>query len=128
MSLGVRKAAKEAVAVEIRVRPCMAGGEVGPMTIGSSSIAVTDDYIEKQYSFDSVHGIDATQKSIYARSAMPVVSKVVEGFDGTILAYGQTGSGKTHTMMGDLDNEEKHGIIPQSIHTIFAGNPHNPRT
>lgn len=33
-----------------------------------------------------------------------IISKVLEGFHGTVFAYGQTGSGKTYTVEGELDN------------------------
>jgi len=44
------------------------------------------------------------------------------GYNVTILAYGQTGSGKTHSMgtnFVDDENEDKKGIIPQAIQSIF---------
>ena len=35
---------------------------------------------------------------VYNRVARPIVSNVLEGYNGTIFAYGQTGTGKTFTM------------------------------
>jgi hypothetical protein len=42
------------------------------------------------------------QDSVYAASGRPVLSKVMQGYNGCILAYGQTGSGKTFTMEGQV--------------------------
>ncbi len=36
-----------------------------------------------------------------------------------ILAYGQTGTGKTWTMEGQVDSDEKQGVIPRSVRAIF---------
>ena len=84
---------------------------------------------------------------MYAEAVYPVVRKMLDGFNCSVLAYGQTGSGKTFTMEGGLvdpssagqhkttvaaarmaDPEgataaaleiEKIGIIPRAVHTIF---------
>ena len=81
---------------------------------------------------------------MYAEAVCPVVRKMLDGFNCSVLAYGQTGSGKTFTMEGGLvdpgssagqgptaglsedDDEaaaayeiEKIGIIPRAVHTIF---------
>jgi kinesin family member 3A len=52
-------------------------------------------------------------------TARPIVDKVLEGYNGTILAYGQTGTGKTYTMVGDSDSQTK-GIIPNTFAHIFG--------
>jgi len=51
----------------------------------------------KTFSFDSVFSEHSTQRQIYDTCAAPVVSSVLDGYNGTIFAYGQTGAGKTHT-------------------------------
>ena len=38
---------------------------------------------------------------------------------GCVLAYGQTGAGKSYTMMGDMDDDQKKGIIPRIMEQIF---------
>ena len=42
----------------------------------------------------------ATQQHVFDFVGMPVLSNVLNGYNGCIFAYGQTGSGKTYTMMG----------------------------
>ena len=44
---------------------------------------------------------------------------MLKSYNGAILLYRQTGSGKTFTMLGDLKNKSKYGIITHSIDYIF---------
>lgn len=60
------------------------------------------------------------QIDLYLNTARPIVDKVLEGYNGTILAYGQTGTGKTYTMVGNADSPEARGIIPNSFAHIFG--------
>lgn len=72
------------------------------------------------------------QARVYGEAVAPVVRKMLDGYNCSVLAYGQTGSGKTFTMEGGLSPEqpasvednpnadtEKMGIIPRAVHTIF---------
>ncbi|KAF7322353.1 Kinesin domain-containing protein [Mycena chlorophos] len=96
----------------------------GPAPAASAASAAAAG--KKQvFSFDQVHGPPATQHEMFTSTALPLISRFVEGFNCTILAYGQTSSGKTHTMTGiDLDADPSDpnngmGIIPRSISKIF---------
>lgn len=97
---------------------------------------------------ERVAGPGTSQAQVYAEAVYPVVQKMLDGFNCSVLAYGQTGSGKTFTMEGGLvdpssvstkstttvvdetaasEDEnatatseiEKAGIIPRAVHTIF---------
>uniref|UniRef100_A0A182UHV1 Kinesin-like protein n=1 Tax=Anopheles melas TaxID=34690 RepID=A0A182UHV1_9DIPT len=57
---------------------------------------------------------------LYVDTARPIVDKVLEGYNGTILAYGQTGTGKTYTMSGSADSPQTKGIIPNTFAHIFG--------
>ena len=57
---------------------------------------------------------------VYNVTARPIVDKVLQGYNGTILAYGQTGTGKTFTMEGKCSAPELKGIIPNSFAHIFG--------
>lgn len=57
---------------------------------------------------------------MYIDTARPIVDKVLEGYNGTILAYGQTGTGKTYTMSGNPDSPQTKGIIPNTFAHIFG--------
>ena len=44
---------------------------------------------------------------------------IMNGYNGTVFAYGQTGAGKSYTMMGDMTDSDKKGIIPRITEQIF---------
>uniref|UniRef100_A0A0A9Y1C5 Kinesin-like protein n=2 Tax=Lygus hesperus TaxID=30085 RepID=A0A0A9Y1C5_LYGHE len=75
----------------------------------------------KMFTYDAVYDSGASQRDLYEESVFPLVSSVLEGFNGTIFAYGQTGTGKTYTMEGrGSANSENRGIIPRSFDQIFT--------
>jgi hypothetical protein len=49
---------------------------------------------QREFLYDYVFGVDATQDHVYNTIAKPVVTDVLKGYNGTIFAYGQTGTGK----------------------------------
>ncbi|XP_012274142.1 kinesin-like protein KIF3B [Orussus abietinus] len=73
----------------------------------------------KEFTFDAVYDWNAKQGEIYEETVRPLVSSVLDGFNGTIFAYGQTGTGKTYTMEGSKNDLERRGIIPRSFEHIF---------
>lgn len=58
------------------------------------------------------------EPSLYSLVA-GLIQSALDGKNCCIFAYGQTGSGKTYTMLGDLQCENKRGIIPRSIDFLF---------
>lgn len=60
-----------------------------------------------------------SQEELFEYCAKEIISKSVEGYNGTVFAYGQTGSGKTFTMSGTPNNYNYRGIIPRSITRVF---------
>ncbi|BET00072.1 unnamed protein product [Nesidiocoris tenuis] len=73
----------------------------------------------KMFTYDAVYDSNSTQLDVYGESVFPLVSSVLEGFNGTIFAYGQTGTGKTFTMEGRGTGNDR-GIIPRSFDQIFT--------
>eukprot|EP00277_Geminigera_cryophila_P020444 CAMPEP_0179490294 /NCGR_PEP_ID=MMETSP0799-20121207/65373_1 /TAXON_ID=46947 /ORGANISM="Geminigera cryophila, Strain CCMP2564" /LENGTH=398 /DNA_ID=CAMNT_0021306459 /DNA_START=165 /DNA_END=1358 /DNA_ORIENTATION=- len=71
------------------------------------------------FDFDAVVGPEGKQEDVYNASAKPVVDDFLEGFNGTIFCYGQTGSGKTYTMEGEIDSEDKRGLLPRMVCSVF---------
>lgn len=67
-----------------------------------------------------IHSRFHLQIDLYVNTARPIVDKVLEGYNGTILAYGQTGTGKTYTMVGNSDSPQTKGIIPNTFAHIFG--------
>lgn len=38
---------------------------------------------------------------MFENTAMPLIDKLFNGFNCSMIVYGQSGSGKTHTMLGE---------------------------
>ncbi|NXL71973.1 KIF9 protein, partial [Leptocoma aspasia] len=62
---------------------------------------------------------NSSQEMVYDTVAKSLVSKALEGYNGTIMCYGQTGAGKTYTMTGASSEYRNRGIIPRAIQQIF---------
>ncbi|KAJ1520229.1 hypothetical protein ONE63_004439 [Megalurothrips usitatus] len=74
----------------------------------------------KTFTFDAVYDWNSKQQDLYDETIRPLVSSVLDGFNGTIFAYGQTGTGKTYTMEGCKSEPDNKGIIPKSFEQIFS--------
>lgn len=61
----------------------------------------------------------STQQNLYNEIVRPLVSSVLEGYNGCVFAYGQTGTGKTYTMEG-VPGTEDEGIIPRVFEQIWT--------
>jgi hypothetical protein len=102
--------------------PATAGSAPSTTPVASSAVSAK----KQAFAFDQVHPPAATQHALFTSTALPLISRFLEGFNCTILAYGQTSSGKTYTMTGiDLDADPADpnnglGIIPRSVATIFT--------
>ncbi|KAJ3828818.1 kinesin domain-containing protein [Lentinula raphanica] len=109
------------VAVEATSSTPASGGAAAATSATSGPVGK-----KQHFSFDQVHDPSTTQHTLFTSTALPLVSRFVEGFNCTILAYGQTSSGKTFTMTGvDLDANPSDpnngmGIIPRAVSTIFT--------
>ncbi|XP_030371935.1 kinesin-like protein Klp68D [Scaptodrosophila lebanonensis] len=73
----------------------------------------------KVFTYDAAYDASASQTMLYHEVVFPLVSSVLEGFNGCIFAYGQTGTGKTFTMEGARGNEDLMGIIPRTFEQIW---------
>lgn len=84
----------------------------------------------KDFTFDFCYDDSSTQRQVYRDLGLPMVTKALDGFNGTIFAYGQTGSGKTHSMMGYTaegdskepleEKDDQRGIVPQLNEDLWA--------
>lgn len=109
--------AVQRVKVVVRVRPCLPGERrpkppvltlkgdkclslTSPRNIGNLQSNCLGEEIS--YGFDRCYGEMAGQGVIFGYDVIPLLDKVIEGYNGTIFAYGNTGAGKTHTMVGTL--------------------------
>lgn len=74
---------------------------------------------KKEFTFDFTYSPESTQEQIFNETALPILTGVMEGYNGTIFAYGQTGTGKTFTMEGG-NTPDMAGIVPRTIDWIFS--------
>eukprot|EP00735_Rhodelphis_limneticus_P012377 TRINITY_DN562_c0_g1::TRINITY_DN562_c0_g1_i1::g.10428::m.10428 TRINITY_DN562_c0_g1::TRINITY_DN562_c0_g1_i1::g.10428 ORF type:complete len:1103 (+),score=308.19,sp/Q8T135/KIF5_DICDI/51.99/1e-111,Kinesin/PF00225.18/2e-112,FERM_M/PF00373.13/3.3e+03,FERM_M/PF00373.13/2.3e-11,PH/PF00169.24/1.5e-08,ALIX_LYPXL_bnd/PF13949.1/0.00024,ALIX_LYPXL_bnd/PF13949.1/2.8e+02,DUF2205/PF10224.4/0.00036,IncA/PF04156.9/5.4e+02,IncA/PF04156.9/1.1e+02,IncA/PF04156.9/0.0025,PH_8/PF15409.1/0.044,DUF972/PF06156.8/1e+03,DU len=71
------------------------------------------------FTFDRVFDEHSTQQEVFEISSRMTIQDVLDGYNGTIFAYGQTGAGKTHTMLGNIIDDQQHGIIPRVNRFMF---------
>jgi hypothetical protein len=117
----------ETVKVAIRVRPMNALEKKNnstncvevDKTNNQVSVIKAEANDSKAFQFDFVYPPGTPQRQVYDDIGFPLIESVFEGYNGTIFAYGQTGCGKTFTMMGDYNNAELRGIIPNAFSHIF---------
>jgi len=121
----------ENVRVVVRTRPMdkneLSAGALSAISVDKINRAITvmkpnatTNEPPKTYYFDNVFDGGSNQMDLYVDTARPIVDKVLEGYNGTILAYGQTGTGKTYTMSGNPDSPQTKGIIPNAFAHIFG--------
>ncbi|KAI8040730.1 kinesin-like protein KIF3A [Drosophila gunungcola] len=121
----------ENVRVVVRTRPMdkneLSAGALTAISVDKINRAITvmkpnatANEPPKTYYFDNVFDGGSNQMDLYVDTARPIVDKVLEGYNGTILAYGQTGTGKTYTMSGNPDSPQTKGIIPNAFAHIFG--------
>jgi len=70
------------------------------------------------FTYDKVFSENASTSDVYQAIGGPIVSSVLQGFNGTIFAYGQTSSGKTYTMVGD-EVEGEEGVLHLAARDVF---------
>lgn len=62
---------------------------------------------------------NASQEEVYNSCAAHLVTRTLDGYNGTIFAYGQTGGGKTYSMTGTVNDYRHRGIIPRALAQLF---------
>lgn len=73
-------------------------GTVCPIKfIDHRTLKIADDS-EQYFSLDYIFEPEAHQSDLYEKAAAPLVTQVLEGFNGTIFAYGQTGINKKKSL------------------------------
>eukprot|EP00878_Enallax_costatus_P034691 GHUV01038488.1.p1 GENE.GHUV01038488.1~~GHUV01038488.1.p1 ORF type:complete len:540 (+),score=212.10 GHUV01038488.1:727-2346(+) len=103
------------IRVFCRVRPhpqsavkCLAGG---------TSLALTLDNKEHQFSFDKVFAPGTSQQQVFD-SVCELVQSALDGYHVCLFSYGQTGAGKTYTMSG-ANTPEHQGMMPRAVNQIL---------
>ncbi|EXJ82844.1 kinesin heavy chain [Capronia epimyces CBS 606.96] len=95
------------------------GGQPIVQFSGEDTCQVQSSETNAPFTFDRVFDMSSQQSDIFDFSIRSTVEDVMNGYNGTVFAYGQTGAGKSYTMMGDMDDPHKKGIIPRITEQIF---------
>ena len=85
----------EGVKTVVRVRPHNNNKDGKCVRVASETAVVV---AKRRMEFDAVLDEDATPDETWATTGALVISKVLDGFNATLMAYGQTGSGKTFSI------------------------------
>ena len=121
--------AGEVLQVFVRVRPPLAKevkAEKAVIVSGSQSISVSSERDDVTCKYDRVFSESSVQTDVFD-SVKPLLSNVLNGFNGCIFAYGQTSAGKSHTMLGpgggthslSKTSKSEWGLIPRAVEFIF---------
>nr|CAG8434626.1 1789_t:CDS:10 [Entrophospora candida] len=74
---------------------------------------------DRPFTFDYVFASDTPQGDVFEDCALPLLEKLMEGYNATILAYG----GKTYSMGTAIDGAnippDHQGIVPRAIYRLF---------
>jgi hypothetical protein len=94
---------KETMRVSVRIRP-LSNQSQSTITCLDSQVIVFNPQDRKpvyslrkprefKYAFDRVFDETATQQQVYEFTALPLLDKVLQGYNATVFAYGATGCG-----------------------------------
>ena len=80
---------------------------------------------EIKFNFNHVFDEQTTQEEIYRECVSNIPTKLLEGYNSTVLAYGQKGSGKTHTLIGEGLGVELTALVSPSYSNDDDDNDHH---
>ena len=104
------------IKVFLRVRPLSDNEEHADFDLNGSVVTArptqksANHYSERTFTFTDVFNEEADQKEVFGKVAMPLLRRVMHGFDGLLFAYGATSAGKTFTIRGTKDSP---GLLPK---------------
>jgi hypothetical protein len=112
------------VSVVIRLRPPQDGEDIGEVfRTHGSTITIRDPLSrgrsEHNYVFNHIFLPEHGQEFVFEAVALPLIDRLLEGFNSCCFAYGQTGSGKTHSIFGE-GNADRRGMLARSIENLFS--------
>lgn len=98
--MNTTRMSKSCVAVAVRIKPLETGSKsCGLEEQDATSLIIprlpqnkpTSALENRTFKVDSVLGESATQEECFEKTTAPLISSLIDGFNGTVLAYGQTG-------------------------------------
>ena len=97
------------IQVTVRPRPAQEQYVDTPWVMDHSNSQIGHPEIG-HFQYDHVFSTNDDNQDVFEISAVPVIRKCLNGFNGTIFAYGMTSSGKTYSMRG---------VVERSVQLIF---------
>lgn len=77
-----------------------------------------------QFPVDYAFPMESSQSQIFETAVQPLMDRLLQGFDTSVVTHGQPTSGKTYTMLGPgvafHISETEYGIIPRATRYIFS--------
>jgi centromeric protein E len=94
---GVEDGGEDSIQVCIRMRPLVEkeiteGSDRIDWQFNDTSIIGDSDIGRKAFTFDRIFGPNESNAEVYLSCARPIVTKALQGYNGTVFAYGQTGT------------------------------------
>jgi len=89
------------------------------VTDAATSRPELSDLQGREFGFDRVFPMEATQAEVFAASGAVALEDCLAGFNSTVLAYGQTSSGKTYSMLNHGPDPDSAGILPRVLFGLF---------
>ncbi|VDL60812.1 unnamed protein product [Hymenolepis diminuta] len=96
---------------------CPQPGKVKCMKRDFGPIEFSVNHTFWSFGDESIEEINASQKEVYEKLALPLLEKAVAGYNTCLFAYGITSSGKTHSMHGSPDYP---GIVPRIVSDLLS--------
>jgi hypothetical protein len=124
---------KKGVNVFVRFRPdnlkeISEGTDCITLNPDQKQVDVESDGGSHGFRFRRVFPAQTNQEEIFSYCTLPLLDKILDGYNAAVLAYGQTGSGKTFTLLGPgFDNAahigrsdvELRGVSPRLVQAMF---------
>ncbi|KAK3931158.1 Kinesin-like protein costa [Frankliniella fusca] len=77
-----------------------------------------------QFPVDYAFPMESSQSQVFETAVQPLMERLLQGFDTSVITYGHPTSGKTYTMLGPgvtyNISETEYGIIPRATRYIFS--------
>lgn len=73
---------------------------------------------ERNYYFNHIFMPEHGQQYVFEGVALPLIDRLLAGFNSCCFAYGQTGSGKTHSIFGEGAADQR-GVLARSLECLF---------
>lgn len=77
-----------------------------------------------QFPVDYAFPLDTPQSQVFDTAVQPLMDRLLQGYDTSVVTYGQTATGKTYTMLGPgvsfHISETEYGIIPRATRYLFS--------